>query len=167
MNIKYIKTKRDKNLEDARDDVTADLKVIRAKDIAKKESKKFHKKLLNDKVKISELKTTNNNKYNETEYFSRLDKVEEIDSKEILLDSFLLSDKNQISKEVYQIADDYLILSLIEKKQIDINEFEDKKEDIKNTILQRKKNDIYRDWILSIRKQAEIIPNAKLFPNFG
>jgi len=60
-----------------------------------------------------------------------------------------------------------LILSLIEKKQIDINEFEDKKEDIKNTILQRKKNNIYRDWILSIRKQAEIIPNAKLFPNFG
>jgi len=167
VNIKDIKTKRDKNLEDARDDVTADLKVIRAKDIAKKESKKFHKKLLNDKVKISELKTTNNSKYNETEYFSRLDKVEEIDSKEILLDSFLLSDKNQISKEVYQIADDYLILSLIEKKQIDINEFEDKKEDIKNTILQRKKNDIYRDWILSIRKQAEIIPNAKLFPNFG
>jgi len=167
VNVKDIKVKTDKNMEDAKDDVIADLKVIKAKDIAKRESKKVHKELLNGKVNISDLKTTNKNQYNETEYFSRLDKVEEIDSKEIILDSFLLSDENKISKEVYQTADDFLILSLIEKKQIDINEFTDKKEDIKNTIMLRKKNDIYRDWVLSIRKQAEIIPNARLFPNFG
>ncbi|NIP29168.1 MAG: hypothetical protein GTN59_00920 [Candidatus Dadabacteria bacterium] len=55
----------------------------------------------------------------------------------------------------------------MEKKQIDESEFENNKEDIKNSITLRKKNEIYDYWLSSIRKQAEIIPNSRLFPDLG
>ncbi len=165
--IKNIIAKSPKSLEDARDDVAADLKLLKGKELAKKESNRVHGELKGGKVKFSDLKTSYEKQYNETELFTRLDKVAQIDSKDILLNAFQLSEDNPFSKEVHKIGDDFFILSLAEKKQIDVKEFLEKKDEIKNTMLQRKKDDIYRDWILSIRKQADIRPNPNLFSDLG
>ncbi len=167
VNLIDIKSESQKSLEEANSDVVADLKILKGKNLAKKESRKTHKELIGGKVELSSLKTTYKNNYNETDLFTRLDSVSEISSKDVLLNAFLLDDKSPVYKEVYESDNQYLVIALVEKKQIDKDEFEEKKEEIKNTMIQRKRNEIYQDWILSMRKQANIKPNPNLFPEIG
>ena len=167
VNLIDIKPESQKSLEEANSEVVADIKILKGKNLAKKESKKTHKDLVGGKVKLTSLKDTYKNKYNETDLFTRLDNISEISSKDVLLNAFLLDDKKPVYKEVYESDNQYILITLVEKKQIDLDEFEEKKEEIKNTMIQRKRNEIYQDWILSMRKQANIKPNPNLFPEIG
>jgi hypothetical protein len=144
-----------------------DLKNKKSKNLAKREAYKIHKELLNSNIKFAELKDLKGLKINETGYFTRLEKIDGIVSNDLKLDAFLLTADNPQANKVYNVEDKYYIYRLKDKKKINADEFEDKKEQIRYSILTKRKNDIYSNWLISFRKKAEIVPNVNLFPNQG
>ena len=88
-------------------------------------------------------------------------------SSDLRLDAFHLSDNSSLGNKVYAVGDDFYIFYLVDKKEADMSQYEDRKEEIRQAVLSRRVNNVYSDWISSFRKKAEIIPNVNLFPNQG
>ena len=91
----------------------------------------------------------------------------EPNSSDLRLDAFNLSNDSRLSKKVYSAGDDFYIFLLLDKKEPDMSQYEDRKEEIRQAVLSRRISNVYSDWISSFRKKAEIIPNVNLFPNQG
>jgi len=165
--INDIKPQKPKEYSEAKEQVMIDLKNRKSKNLAKKEAYKIHKELLNSNIEFAELKDLKGLKINETDYFTRLEKIDGIVSNDLKLDAFLLTADNPQANKVYNVEDKYYIYRLKDKKKIDEDEFEDNKEQIRYSILTKRKNYIYNNWLISFRKKAEIVPNVNLFPSQG
>lgn len=165
--INDIEPQKPKEYSEAKEQVIIDLKNKKSKNLAKREAYKIHKELLNSNIEFAELKDLKGLKINETDYFTRLEKIDGIASNDLKLDAFLLTADNPLANKVYNVEDKYYIYRLKDKKEINADEFEDKKEQIRYSILTKRKNDIYNNWVISFRKKAEIVPNVNLFPNQG
>ena len=48
-----------------------------------------------------------------------------------------------------------------------MDEFQQKKEEIRANQLDRQRAEIMQNWLQDMRRRAEIIPNAQLFPAQG
>lgn len=159
-----ITDSRPLSFQEAKDLVSTDLARVKAKELAKSDSRKIYNELKNSEIKFSNLEDKYSLKPIETDYFTRLEKVGELDSTDLRLDAFHLSKGSRLSKKVYGVGDDFYIFSLVDRKEPDMSQYEDRKEEIRQAVLSRRISYVYSDWINSFRKKAEIVPNVNLFP---
>lgn len=162
-----ITDSRPLSFEEAKEFVRADLTQLRAKELAKSASRKIFNELKNSEIQFSNLEEKYSLKPKDSDYFTRLEKVGEPNSSDLRLDAFHLSNDSRLSKKVYSAGDDFYIFLLLDKKEPDMSQYEDRKEEIRQAVLSRRISNVYSDWISSFRKKAEIIPNVNLFPNQG
>ncbi len=103
----------------------------------------------------------------ETGYFSRRDNVPGINSAELRAEAFQIDPQLAVSKKVYTNGNNIYIVSFKDKQGVSMDEFQQKKEEIRTLQLDRQRAEIMQSWLQDMRRRAEIIPNAQLFPSQG
>jgi peptidyl-prolyl cis-trans isomerase D len=166
--VKEVVPSRGKKIEEAKEDIITVLKVEKAKQTAGQKAretltqlKTVKKKDLGDKTKSLgvELK--------ETGYFTRLDSVPVINNEQLRSEAFEIDEKTVVSNKLYNVKDDFYIVSIKEKESADKEMFEQQKNELKEQELSRQQRTLRRDWLQNLRRESEISPNASLFPTQG
>ena len=166
--VKEVVPSRGKKIEEAKEDIIIVLKVEKAKQTAGQKAretlaklKTVKKKDLGDKTKSLgvELK--------ETGYFTRLDSVPDINNEQLRSEAFEIDEKTVVSNKLYNVKDDFYIVSIKEKETADKEVFEQQKNELKEQELSRQQRTLRRDWLQNLRRESEISPNASLFPTQG
>ncbi|MCC6712948.1 MAG: SurA N-terminal domain-containing protein [Candidatus Dadabacteria bacterium] len=103
----------------------------------------------------------------ETGYFSRRDNVPGIGSAELRADAFQIDPGLAVSNKVYTNGENFYIVSFKDKQGVSMDEFQQEKEEIRAHQLDRQRAEIMQSWLQDMRRRAEIIPNAQLFPVQG
>ena len=103
----------------------------------------------------------------ETGYFSRSENVPGIGSTELRAEAFQLDPKLAVSNKVYTNGEIFYIVSFKDKQGVSMDDFQQKKEEIRAHQLDRQRAEIMQNWLQDMRRRAEIIPNAQLFPAQG
>lgn len=155
------------SFEEAKNLVSDDLVKIKAKELAKTQASKIYDQLKNSDIEFTDLDKKYSLKPKESNYFTRLENSGELKSTDLKLDAFRLPKNGSLCSRVYGVGDDYYIYTLVDKKEPDMKQYEDRKQEIKEAVLSNRINGVYNDWVNSFRKKAEIIPNVNLFPNQG
>lgn len=157
-----VDTKREKTFEEAKQDIVKVLKVKKGKEAARIAAEETLKKVKGSGGFSNALSA--GLKVEETGYFLRLKPPSEPKIDDLSIDAFLLTKDKPISDKVFESEDSYYILSLKDRSKIDENEFENKKEEIKQRELQKQRNELLSGWIRKLHEESKIIPNKQLFP---
>jgi peptidyl-prolyl cis-trans isomerase D len=166
--IKDIVPSKAMNIEEAREEVTAQLKNEKAKEITRKkaqetlaELKKAKKDELTEKTKSLGFELL------ETGYFSRLENVPNINNENLRSEAFEINEATVVSNKLYNNRDDFYIVSLKEKQSADKEVFNLEKDALKEQELIRQQSNLRQNWLQNLRRESKIIPNAALFPTQG
>ena len=103
-------------------------------------------------------------KVKETSLFSRLKPPASPKIDNINIEAFLLEKNNPTSDKVFESNENFYLISLKEKVGVDVNEFENKKDDLKQRELRKQRRELLSGWIRKLHKEAKIVPNKQLFP---
>ncbi len=158
---------KEKNLDDIKDQIIADIKNEKANELAERKAYEILNKTKDDNSKFNETAKEMDIEIKETGLFSRLDKIPGLDIKDLNLEAFNLSKENPIPKKVYKSSDKFYVFLFKEKEEIDNNSFEEKKEDLKVRELEKQRTQLFQNWIQKLRQESEIIPNNELFSYRG
>jgi peptidyl-prolyl cis-trans isomerase D len=92
-----------------------------------------------------------------TGFFKRTDSIPIIGSeREISMAAFELSDQNRLPGGVIQGQNGYYVIHFQGRKKPPLDEFEKEKDSVKQSLLQRKKYQIFEDWIEQFKNRSEI-----------
>ncbi len=161
--LKEIKEKTQKSLDDAKDDITATLKKAKGSEAARIAADESLKKLLGDgSVSFKGLASSSNLDVKQSELFSRSKAPDELNIEDLKLDAFLLTKADPTAKKIYKSGDSYYIISLKERKNVSRGQFDREKDEIMNQQLTRQRGELLSAWIDTIRNQSEIVPNPNL-----
>jgi len=158
---------KEKNLDDIKDQIIADIKNEKANELAERKAYEILNKTKDDNSKFNETAKEMDIEIKETGLFSRLDKIPGLDIKDLNLEAFNLSKENPIPKKVYKSSDKFYVFLFKEKEEIDNNSFEEKKEDLKVRELEKQRTQLFQNWIQKLRQESKIIPNNELFSYRG
>ena len=166
--VTEITPRREQTFEEAKEEATLALKEEKAASKASEKAAGIVKQLnaagranLNAEAKKLGLEIK------ETGYFSRRDSVPGIGSTELRTDAFQIDPKLAVSNKVYTNGEYFYIVSFKDKQGASMDEFQQKKEEIRAHQLDRQRAEIMQNWLQDMRRRAEIIPNAQLFPAQG
>ncbi len=162
-----IQENKEKEFSEVKEEITIILKKEKAKNAARVSADETLKKVESSNNDL--VKTARNLGFtvNETAFFNRTKGPSEINSEDIILESFQLSPENPLLPKVYNSGENFIIASLKEKKPIETNEFEENKFSVKEQEISRQRREILSNWLDKIRSQAKIVPNKNLFPAQG
>ena len=161
--LKEIKDKTQKSLDDAKDEIKATLKKAKGSEAARIAADESLKKLQGDgSVSFKGLADASNIDVKTSELFSRSKAPAELNIEDLKLDAFLLTKADPTSKKVYKSGDSYYIISLKERKNVSKEQFDREKDEIMNQQLTRQRGELLSAWIDTIRNQSEIVPNPNL-----
>lgn len=156
------------NIEEAAEEITAQLKNEKAKEITRKkaqetltELKKTKKDELTEKTKSLGVELL------ETGYFSRLENVPNINNENLRSEAFEINEATVVSNKLYNNRDDFYIVSLKEKQSADKEVFNLEKDALKEQELIRQQSNLRQNWLQNLRRESKITPNAALFPSTG
>lgn len=157
---------RDKSLKEAEDEVREHLSGANAREAAETRANEVLKN-----VQLGEglEKTARSLGLNieETGYFSRVDVVPKIDSDEVKVDAFLLTDKNPVAPRVYVAGNKFRIVSLKERHETDSKEFMGEKAELKENELSQRRKHLYTGLIRELRRMSKIAINQNLISSQG
>ena len=166
--VKDITPSRAKDIEEAKQEITAQLKNEKAKEITRKkaqealrELKKAKKEELSEKTKSLGVELL------ETGYFSRLQNVPSINNENLRSEAFEINEATVVSNKLYNNKDDFYIVSVKEKQSADKEVFNQEKDALKERELIRQQSNLRQNWLQNLRRESEITPNAALFPSQG
>ncbi len=166
--VKDIVPPKAKSMEEANEEVTAQLKNAKAKEITRKKAQETLKELtkakkeeLNEKTKSLGVELL------ETGYFSRLENVPHINNESLRSEAFDINESTVVSNKLYNNKDDFYIVSVKEKQSADKEVFDQEKDALKQQELIRQQSNLRQNWLQNLRRESEIIPNAALFPSQG
>jgi peptidyl-prolyl cis-trans isomerase D len=165
--VSKIIPEREKRLEEAKEEIREHLKLIKAKEAARAKAEEILNKVKESGGRLEKAEKSLELKVEESGYFSRLDNIPKIGSDEIKLDAFSLDDKNPLASKVYSAGNRFYIISLKEKQGVNAKEFEEKKAELRENELSRRRRTIFFDWIRKLRQEAKIVTNESLFPPPG
>ena len=151
--------------EEAREEVIQQLKSAKAKEAAKARAEE----VLN-KAKTSGLEKIVKPlglELQETGFFVRTGNILKIDSDDLKIDAFSLDDKKPLASKVYSARDKFYVISLKEKQGANSIEFEEKKAELRESELTRRRRELYLDWIQKLRQESKIVVNENLFTPQG
>ncbi|MBU0478690.1 SurA N-terminal domain-containing protein [bacterium] len=143
-------------IEEVKDEVHKRLTALKSKELAEKKADEFIEK--SQSAKNIE-KLAKKLKYNvkQTEFFERGVYAKDIGyAPKLITDAFLL-EKGNIKK--VSESQDVFVIELAEKKAADKEEFDAQKEQIKQTLLQKKKQSVYEKWFKNLKQEAKIVNN--------
>ena len=166
--VKDIVPSKQKNLDEAKDEITAELKNTKAKQITRQkarealnELRKVKKEELKDKAKELGLEVS------ETGYFTRLQNVPTINNEALRSEAFEINEDTVVSNKLYNNRDDFYIVSVKEIQRVDQEVFDQEKEALKQQELIRQQSNLRQNWLQNLRRESAITPNASLFPSQG
>jgi peptidyl-prolyl cis-trans isomerase D len=151
-----------KNLHEAENEIAEKIKTAKARESSKLKSQEFLDNLNKTKEGIKEYSKSKGLDVEETGFFSRLDNVPKINSGELKKDAFSLEKSNAVAPRVYISGDRFYVASLKEIQEPDAQGFEEKKAELRDNEIARRRNDILSDWLRKMREEAKIIPNESI-----
>ena len=151
-----------KNLDEAEKEIAEKLKTTKAKESSRLKAQEFLDNINKTKEGIMEFSKSKGLDVEETGFFSRLDNVPKINSDELKKDAFSLQKSNPMAPRVYISGERYYVASLKEIQEPDTQEFEEKKAELRNSEIARRRNDILSEWLQKLREEAKIIPNETI-----
>lgn len=166
--VRDIIPSKAKSLEEAKEEITDQLKKEKAKVLARQKAQETLKEL--NKVKKNELAEKTKSlglELLETGYFSRLQNVPQINDENLRSEAFELSESTVVSNKLYNNKDDVYIVSVKEKQSADKEVFDQEKDALKTQELTRQQGNLRLNWLQNLRRESEITPNASLFPSQG
>ncbi len=166
--VTEITPKREQTFEEAKEEATLALKEEKAASKASEKAAEIVKQLnAAGRANLSAEAKKLGLEMKETGYFSRRDNVPGIGSTELRTDAFQIDPKLAVSNKVYTNGEYFYIVSFKDKQGASMDEFQQKKEEIRANQLDRQRAEIMQNWLQDMRRRAEIIPNAQLFPAQG
>jgi len=143
-------------IEEVREDVRNRLMALKAEKLAEKKANEFIEKLQSIKD-MEKLAKKLDYEVKQTEFFKRGVYAKDFGyAPKLIAEAFLLKEGNV--KEVSEFQNTFVI-ELIERKDADKEEFDTQKEQIKQTLLQKKKQLVYEKWFKTLKQEAKIISN--------
>lgn len=166
--VKDIEPSKPMNLEQATEQITAELKNTKARQITRKKAQEALNELRKAKKEDLSAKTKELGfELSETGFFSRLQNVPTINNEELRSEAFEINEATVVSNKLYNNRDDFYIVSVKEKQSIDQEVFDQEKETLKEQELRRQQSNLRQNWLQNLRRESEITPNAALFPSQG
>lgn len=161
--VKNVIPSQQKNLKQAEGEIRERIKFMKAKEAARLKAEETLKKARTDGRGLEKTGESVGLKLEETGFFSRLQGVPQINSDELTIDAFFLDDRNPVAAKVYNTGDSFYLVSLKEKHQVDPEEFQAKKVELRESELSQRRRTLYLDWIQKLRQESEIDINQNLF----
>lgn len=168
MEVKEIIPPREKPFEESKEEAAQSVKLEKSTLQARKKAEETLGKLKSVKKEnlTAEAKKLGLD-LKETGFFSRTETVPQIDSQELTVDVFELGDKSGVSNKIYNNGDNFYIVSIKEIKSADPEDFKGVKDVLMEQELQNQRSQVIQKMIQDLRRKAEIVPNAELFPSQG
>ena len=151
-----------KNLDEAEKEIAEKIKTTKAKESSRLKAQEFLDNISKTRDGIKEFARSNGLEAEETGFFSRLDNVPKINSGELKKDAFSLEESNPTAPRVYISGDRFYVASLKEIQEPDTQGFEEKKTELEDNEIARRRNDILSEWLQKLREEAKIIPNESI-----
>ena len=143
-------------IEEVKEDVRKRLMALKAEKLAEKKANEFIEKF-QSMENMEKLAKKLDYKVKQTDFFERGVYAKDIGyAPKLIAEAFLL-EKGDI-KKVSEFQNTFVI-ELIERKDADKKEFDTQKEQIKQTLMQKKKQVVYEKWFKNLRQEAKIVNN--------
>lgn len=159
---------REQTSEEAKANIIATLKHEKSVELAKLKAEEMLKKLRG--VKNENLPAEAKKlglQLKETGLFSRSEKVPQLNSAIIGADAFELDPKAGVPNRIYDDRDKFVIISVKELKSANPADFDAVRGALMQQELDKQRSQVIQKVIQEMRRQAEIVPNNKLFPAQG
>ncbi len=165
--VSKIAPSHEKDLKQAKEEVVHQLKSVKAKEAAKAKAEEVLGEAKTSGEGLEKIAKSLGLKLEETGYFARTGNILKISSDDLKIDAFSLEDKNPIASKVYSADDKFYVVSLKEKQDVNPREFEEKKAQLKEAELSKRKRELYLDWVQKLRQESKIVVNENLFTPQG
>ncbi|MGI9534134.1 MAG: peptidylprolyl isomerase [Thermodesulfobacteriota bacterium] len=162
-----IEQKRQKTLEESKDEVVEVLSINKGGEAAKIAAQETLNKIVTSKSPFKDSINSLGLKFNKTDSFPRTNPPENLNAEDLKIDAFLLSKSNPNGNKVYKNGNSYFIISLNEKSNADREEFENNKDEIRTQQLQKQQFELVNEWVTKLREESEIVPNPNLFTAYN
>ncbi len=159
---------REMSFEEAKAEAANSLKHEKSVQLAKKKAEESIKKLSG--VKKENLPAEAKKlglELKETGYFSKSERVPGINSQQLSAEAFELDAKSGVPNRIYTDGDTFYIISVEGTKNATREDFDGVKTALMEQELQKQRSQVIQKMIQDLRRQAEIIPNSRLFPSQG
>lgn len=161
--LKEIIPPRVKEMEEVKEEVSALVAGQKAVDKAREKAQQALEALRAGKRGLGDVAKEFGLELKETGMFTRLVGVPSIDSEDLKFDAFLLTERGQLAHRVYEARNSVFIVALKDKEVPDVGEFEEKKEELREQELKRRRMQLYGEWVQKLREKAKIKVNDELF----
>ncbi|MDO9465143.1 MAG: SurA N-terminal domain-containing protein [bacterium] len=143
-------------IEEVKEDVRKRLTALKSKELAEKKADEFIEKSQSAK-NIEKLAKKFGYEVKQTDFFERGVYTKDIGyAPKLIAEAFLLK-KGDVKKA--SESQDVFVIELVERKAADKGEFNTQKEQIKQTLLQKKKQSVYEKWFKNLKQEAKIVNN--------
>ena len=143
-------------IEEVKDEVRNRLTTLKSEELAEKKADEFIEKSQSVK-NIGKLAKKSGYEVKQTDFFERGVHAKDIGyAPKLIAEAFLLK-KGDIKKA--SESQDIFVIELVERKAADKEEFNTQKEQIKQTLLQKKKQSVYEKWFKNLKQEAKIVNN--------
>ncbi|MCH8029296.1 MAG: hypothetical protein IH874_05140 [Candidatus Dadabacteria bacterium] len=148
-------------------DIVEKLVEVRTKELAKQKADEVLQRGLKEKKTVKKLAKDLRMEVKETGMFSRVGYIPDLNSDDVKIDAFTLTQDDRLSPRVYEVNNAYYLVSLKEKQAVSISDMESKKTELRENELEQRKRVIYKDWVNRLKKDSVIKIDDKLFTPQG
>ncbi len=156
-----------RTLGDMKPDIVEKLVEVRTKELAKQKADEVLQRGLKEKKTVKKLAKDLRMEVKETGMFSRVGYIPDLNSDDVKIDAFTLTQDDRLSPRVYEVNNAYYLVSLKEKQAVGISDMESKKTELRENELEQRKRVIYKDWVNRLKKDSVIKIDDKLFTPQG
>ncbi|HWP91593.1 MAG TPA: peptidylprolyl isomerase [Thermodesulfobacteriota bacterium] len=158
---------REKEFKEVKEEIRSRIQSMRAKETAREKAQELLNKARTNGGGLDKLAQSQGLDIEETGFFSRLEDVPGVGADDLRIEAFLLHDKNPLASKVYVVDDKFYVVSLKEKQEVNLQEFDEKKAELKEKALSQRRRDLYSEWIQKLRQESKIVVNENLFTPQG
>jgi len=155
------------SFEEAKDQIASMLVTEKAKNAARIAAEETLNKIKEKGRSLTQIAGSTGKDVKQSEYFTRMKAPSFINNEEMKLDAFMLEKDNPIASRIYNSEESFYIISLRDKKEIDISDFSENKEKIQQQELVRLRRNILSGWINELYSKAKIVYNDKVLPELS
>lgn len=150
-------------LDEVREDISAKLIGIKAKELAESRAKEALAEAARRDKPLIKIAAALGGKVNETGYFARVGRITRVDSDEMKMDAFQLTPDSPVASKVYSVGDSFYVVELQDRRPVDMKEFYAKREELRESELNLRRRRVYSDWIRWLRTRSKITVDQSLF----
>lgn len=166
--VTEIREPGQKSFDEVKDEIAEIIMNDKAEKAAKIAAEETLNKIKDSRKSLNSFSGSTISGINQTDYFTRTNAPSFINNNEDMkIDVFMLSDDQRVAPRVYSSDGKYYILSLEDKKDIDMEDFRENIDEIEQRELVRLRRNILNGWIDELYSDAEIVYNQQALPELG